>query len=206
MNRNNVVSWRHGAGVRPLRGRASRRPAYVIGTSPVDVFGIHVDCSGEPTTYLLAFEEKRHAVALAAALDGYKAKHGAFPPRDIRICDMNVSGWADVRSTGLTSVHVRDIAVPQLRHDFRGSGVMVSLLRAATGDGKFVWEDLDTDRARETVGHALNRMLYMAAEDGREAREAAAEHLLHPKPTWPPRRARRSVALARFLAAFLMWK
>lgn len=193
--------------------RPATRPVFVVTTrGGRHLFGVHrADERDQYTSYILGFDRNEHAMALAKGLEAYRRATGRFPPRDLTIADMDLTGHNPAAVKAMEHVAVDQMQLPDLLWRLRGTGIVLSLLTAVNGDGgdeddwSFRWEDIRSDpHWPRTSVQRLNQVLrgdktvVQSAEHEQQAVDGGGEvPALQPRPAWPGT----SAIIGRVLAA-----
>lgn len=179
---------RRAAHPQPPASTAIPTPSLFVVSVAADqqLFGVHrADADAPYTTYVLGFRARRHAEALAAGLEAYRAAHGVFPPRDLS----DIDGAVELDLTGLDLesgysdglLRVEDVTLPAMLQRLRGTGIVLSVLSTdGEEDGTFEFRDVRPDASAPAVAAALDR-LWTAGATGADDPPAADQTLL-PKP------------------------
>ena len=95
-------------------------------------YGVRHPCG---QTHVLFFTDNTHAYAVAEMLDGYRERHGEYPPNDVLGFDTPGTAWSG------------DLCIDEVRLDLfmrnaRGSGMGYSVIFDVDDDGTFMAKDL----------------------------------------------------------------
>ena len=162
--------WGAGGGTR--RPPPPPHPIYVVTTPPADqhrhhLFGVHRPGPRDQyTSYVLGFQEARHAQTIAESLETYHRLHGRFPPRDLAVAALDLMSPGSGKTAGgggekleLRSVCVRAVELADLLQRLKGSGIVVTLMTCDPWEGShtgFTSRDVPSDASTTAVVEALN--------------------------------------------------
>lgn len=197
----------------PAPHPAPQRHVYAVTTHRGrHLFGVHrADRNQCYTSYVLGFDRAEHAIAVAKGLEAYRRAHGRFPPRDLCVDDMDLSG----QDHGSVDDAMRHVAVDAVRlselvERLDGTGIVLSLLTQVSPDDEedytFMWTDVDcSPRCQSAAASRLNALLSLRGDEPPPPVGGGGDEVpaLLPKPRWRARpRAAAALGMALAIAAF----